>query len=315
MLTKLWDVAENPPRDREHQRLSAAAALAFYDPDSPRWNKVQNHVAHDMTAVNPVFLRQWIEAFRPIKDRLLPPLTDIFRDHAPGHSAERALATNILGEYCANQPALLANLLMDAVDRQFCILFPAVNKHAEIARGLFELELTRQAPEPVFKTQGVIDAESDMVKIFDVPETSSLPGKLYQVALKKRKQYTITIESPDIDACIVLQDEAGKQLAFDVDSAGDLNARVDFTAPADQSYRIWAASFAAAMRFGKFSLTVVESDADEKRIRRQANAAVALVKMDQPAKVWQLLKHSPDPRCAAISSTSSVRWTSAAASL
>ena len=39
--------------------------------------------------------------------------------------------------------------------------------------------------------------------------------------------------------------------------------------------------------------------ADEKRetlAKRQANAAVALLRMNQPEKVWPLLKHSPDPR-------------------
>src|SRR5207249_802232 len=30
--------------------------------------------------------------------------------------------------------------------------------------------------------------------------------------------------------------------------------------------------------------------------KRQANAAVALLKMDHPAKVWPLLRHSPDSR-------------------
>ncbi len=38
---------------------------------------------------------------------------------------------------------------------------------------------------------------------------------------------------------------------------------------------------------------------DDKRetlAKRQANAAVALLRMNQPAKVWPLLKHSPDPR-------------------
>jgi hypothetical protein len=34
----------------------------------------------------------------------------------------------------------------------------------------------------------------------------------------------------------------------------------------------------------------------EKQAKRQANAAVALLKLDQPEKVWPLLKHSPDPR-------------------
>jgi formylglycine-generating enzyme required for sulfatase activity len=34
----------------------------------------------------------------------------------------------------------------------------------------------------------------------------------------------------------------------------------------------------------------------EQLAKRQANAAVALLRMNQPAKVWPLLKHSPDPR-------------------
>jgi serine/threonine protein kinase/formylglycine-generating enzyme required for sulfatase activity len=34
----------------------------------------------------------------------------------------------------------------------------------------------------------------------------------------------------------------------------------------------------------------------ERQAKRQANAAVALLKMNQPAKIWPLLKHSSDPR-------------------
>ena len=37
-------------------------------------------------------------------------------------------------------------------------------------------------------------------------------------------------------------------------------------------------------------------DKREKLAKRQANAAVALLRMNQPEKVWPLLKHSPDPR-------------------
>ena len=37
-------------------------------------------------------------------------------------------------------------------------------------------------------------------------------------------------------------------------------------------------------------------EAREKLAKRQANAAVALLRMNQPEKVWPLLKHSPDPR-------------------
>ncbi len=39
-----------------------------------------------------------------------------------------------------------------------------------------------------------------------------------------------------------------------------------------------------------------KDEAKEKLAKRQANAAVALLKMDRPEKTWPLLKHSPDPR-------------------
>src|SRR5262249_48269813 len=38
------------------------------------------------------------------------------------------------------------------------------------------------------------------------------------------------------------------------------------------------------------------NDAKEKLAKRQANAAVALLRLNQPEKVWPLLKHRPDPR-------------------
>ena len=50
---------------------------------------------------------------------------------------------------------------------------------------------------------------------------------------------------------------------------------------------------------GRYALDVglsIHEEAKEKLAKRQANAAVALLKMNQPEKVWPLLKHSPDPR-------------------
>jgi formylglycine-generating enzyme required for sulfatase activity len=40
----------------------------------------------------------------------------------------------------------------------------------------------------------------------------------------------------------------------------------------------------------------IHEEAREKLAKRQANAAVALLRMHQPAEVWPLLKHGPDPR-------------------
>ena len=66
---------------------------------------------------------------------------------------------------------------------------------------------------------------------------------------------------------------------------------------ADDTYVVFAA---ALEKTGAFELKIVETlsadDAKEKLAKRQANAAVALVRMNQAHKVWPLLKHSPDPR-------------------
>jgi hydroxyacylglutathione hydrolase len=54
-----------------------------------------------------VFLGQWSAAYRPVKDALLKPLADIFRDQRPERAAERSLATNLLSDYAeANLSAL-----------------------------------------------------------------------------------------------------------------------------------------------------------------------------------------------------------------
>ncbi len=50
---------------------------------------------------------------------------------------------------------------------------------------------------------------------------------------------------------------------------------------------------------GRYALDVglsIHEDVKEKLAKRQANAAVGLLRMHKPAKVWPLLKHSPDPR-------------------
>ena len=187
---KLWVVVDKPEKGKEPQRLRAAAALAKYDPQSQRWDKAGTLVVNDLVQENPVFLGQWSEAFRPVKNRLLARLSDIFRDHQPERTAERSLATNILADYAADQPPVLADLLMDADEKQFAVIYLK------------------------FKEQG----------------DKGLP---------------------------LLTGEIDKMLPPDLPSSDDKR---------------------------------------ETLAKRQANAAVALLRLNQPAKVWPLLKHSPDPR-------------------
>ncbi|HEV3256449.1 MAG TPA: formylglycine-generating enzyme family protein [Gemmataceae bacterium] len=188
LVERLWTVVEQPDKGKESQRLRAAAALAQYDPDSARWGKSSSKLVEDLVSVNAVYLGHWTEAFRPVKARLLAPLSAVFRDRNPERTTARTLAMNLLVDYAADQPQVLAVLVMDADEKQFAAIYPKLKEQGE--RGL-----------PVLT--GEID----------------------------RKW------SPNAT------DEAKNKLA-----------------------------------------------------KRQANAAVALLKMNQPAKVWPLLKHRADPR-------------------
>jgi serine/threonine protein kinase/formylglycine-generating enzyme required for sulfatase activity len=189
MLDQLWTVVEQeqPPKGRQEQRLRAASALASYDPDGGRWAGVQNAVANDLVAVPAVYLERWMDALRPVREKLLDSLATIFRD-TQREPSERILASNVLADFASDQPEVLADLLLDADEKQFTVLFPKLQNDRE--RGLR-----------------------------------------------------------------LLLGEVDRRLAHD---AGE--------------------------------------DAKEKLAKRQANAAVALLRMDRPAKVWPLLKHSPDPR-------------------
>jgi formylglycine-generating enzyme required for sulfatase activity len=190
LLEKLWAVALKPEKGKEPQRLRAAAALAKYDPESDKWAQCSPLVVNNLVLENSVYLGQWSEAFLPAKKSLLGALADIFRDRNSERASERTLATNLLAQYAADSPQLLADLLMDADDEQFAVIYPKLKDRAE--QGL-----------------PLLTAEIDMKLPADLPSSDN-------------KRDTLA--------------------------------------------------------------------------KRQANAAVALLRMNQPAKVWPLLKHCPDPR-------------------
>ena len=196
LLDKLWAVVATPDKGKESQRLRAAAALAKYDPESEKWATAQEAVGNDLVAVPALHLSLWMEALRPVRTKLLPQLSAVYRD-AGRRETERSLATDILADYAADNPQVLADLLMDADDKQFAVIYPKLKDRSEQGLPLLTGEIDKKLP-------------------------SDLPSS----------------------------DERREKLA-----------------------------------------------------KRQANAAVALLRMNQPEKVWPLLKHSsrskgaelPDP--------------------
>lgn len=143
LIERLWAVAEQPDKEKERQRLRAASALAMYDPESRRWNQVRELVAADLLAVPAVYLATWLEALRPVRGKLVTPFAAIFRDRRRGEM-ERSLVTDILADYAADQPELVADLLMDADEKQFPRLYPKSKEQGQRAFPVLAAEIDRQ---------------------------------------------------------------------------------------------------------------------------------------------------------------------------
>src|SRR5262249_2442710 len=149
--------------------------------------QVADTVVDHLLAVPAADLTAWKDVLRPVRVKLLSPLSVVYR-RIHRSAEQRSLATTILAEYAADQPQLLAELVMDADEQQFARIFPKLAARGDQGLPALIGEINRTLP----------------------PEAT---------------------------------EEAREELA-----------------------------------------------------RRQANAAVALLRMNQPSKVWPLLKHSPDPR-------------------
>ena len=134
-------MVENPPQGKEGQRLRAASALASYDPGSQRWEKAKGDIADDLVKVPSVYLATWVGLEVPVRSILLKPLAAIFRD-TNRRETERSLATDILTDYAADQAEILADLLMDADEKQFVVLYPKLKEHGATGtqRLLAEIE-------------------------------------------------------------------------------------------------------------------------------------------------------------------------------
>ena len=303
---RLWNVVEKPEKGKESQRLRAAAVLATYDPDSKNWGNASGPVVDQLVAENPVFLGLWLETFRPVKNKLMDSLVSVYKKN-DGQESERNLATNILADYAAEQPSVLADLLMDADDKQFAVIFPKFKEHGDRSISEVVAEITARKvvaelkDKLVFETKGAFAEGDAKVKTARGP----LVAKRFEVRLLAGKTYRLTMESVDLDSYMELIDEAGKSFALDDDSGGYWNPCLMYTADHDDSYVVLAAAVPnledKKKETGDFVLKIIETLAvdeanKDKLAKRQANGAVALLRMNQPERVWPLLMHSPDPR-------------------
>ncbi len=326
LLEKLWAVVERPERGKESQRLRAAAALAKYNPDSPRWASSGALVVNDLVLENPIFLGHWSEAFRPVRNQLLGQLSEIFRDHQPERTAERSLATNLLADYVSDQSQLLADLLMDADEKQFPVIYPRFEEQGERGLPFLASELGKALPdvttswtvrfhkwgnggqnnlpadwEAVLKSPVLDELRTSRLNIYgpaepSPPPTAKVPSEYFAVVA------TTEVALGDVEYVLSTTFDDGVRVWLDNEVVIDYWGP---NSPTTKSVTLEGkpGSHTIKVEFiqieGRYALDVglsIHEEAKEKLAKRQANAAVAFYRMQHAEKVWPLLKHSPDPR-------------------
>ena len=89
LTDQLWNVLEDTDSDPTHQRLQAAAALAFYAPDDPRWPQVAPEVTRQLLELNTMQVGRWHTELQPVAEQLAPSLTGLALD--PKQTAARSI--------------------------------------------------------------------------------------------------------------------------------------------------------------------------------------------------------------------------------
>ena len=314
LKSDLWKRSQDPAMPRI-ERLRLWAILATLEPNGAGWKGAAEPVVSEVFAANPLHLGVWQQALTPVRQALLPILQKAYRDPT---AERRQLAAALLADYAADQPDVLADLVLEADAKQFGVVFAAAasakekNKsgvtapHSKWVAELDKKPALPQVGKEIFKKEGTIAADDPTIKTSD---GQTMPAKMFEVALQAGTAYKIGMTSKEIDSFVVVKDSAGKELGFDDDSGGDQNSLLEFTPPRSESYKVYAAALQAQKGrgdTGAFVLTITEAAAvgpKENLAGRQANAAVALLRLSAGQvgnlsyvdKVWPLLKHSPDP--------------------
>ena len=145
---QLWERAQADIDGVTGERLRAAAALARYDHESDKWEKLATGVAHDLTTTPTLEVAVWMRALHPVSAHLLAPLEAILLD-VERPDLQRAMASSVLEVYTFDHPEALATLLCRVGASEFRGLFPSARSTvADFEARLSDaLETSRHRPD------------------------------------------------------------------------------------------------------------------------------------------------------------------------
>jgi formylglycine-generating enzyme required for sulfatase activity len=141
LIAPLWRRVEDS--SSPEQRFRALVALVVFGADRDRWRRFGDLAVEQLLSADPLLFPHWTEALRPARHALLAPLAAAFRADDP---ERRRLAATVAAGYAGDDPGTLADLVADADERQYAILWPAVQRLRVQVAGRLEKELLRPSP-------------------------------------------------------------------------------------------------------------------------------------------------------------------------
>ena len=210
LVEQLWNVLLKPEKAKEMQVLRAASALAAYDGgvDRENWEKISPLIVNQLVKENPAFIGVWTEALRPVKKFLVSPLTDTFNNRAPDKAVENSLATNLLVDYAADQPEILTSLILDADEKQFSLLFPAIKEQSVACLLLLNAEINKLVPQNanyVLKEMDDKRKANALVALAKLNQLERIWPLLKHTSTPQMRSYLIDkIASNDLDYKVIL---------------------------------------------------------------------------------------------------------------
>jgi formylglycine-generating enzyme required for sulfatase activity len=133
------------------QRFRAACALAAYDGpgQGQSWEELSPFIVSQLlraVLANPNHYEPLVHLLRPIRAALLGQLAMAVRDDKRD-ALVRTWAATVLADYASGMHDILADILMDAEEKQFPPLFEKLRQHKGRAVALLEAELEQRLPE------------------------------------------------------------------------------------------------------------------------------------------------------------------------
>jgi serine/threonine protein kinase/formylglycine-generating enzyme required for sulfatase activity len=159
---RLWSALsdEQSPASR---RFRAGAALAAFEPPDPRapserWTRAAAFLCDRLiveTTTDPSSVDAWIESLRPLRGVLGPELRKVFTA-TKRPQIDRYVATLALGDFLADAPRELSDLMLEAEPWQYTMLLPRLKTLGEPAQAALTAEFRAPIPAsgPIAKRRG-----------------------------------------------------------------------------------------------------------------------------------------------------------------